>query len=487
MSERLETLADDPFNGRHPTSHERTAGLAWDASEQHGARLGISATRSRAIWRMASECGFARAVLDAGGGTGENALHVASLRETRTNIYGYDYNWSAMRVAAFIGKLFTLLCMGTFAVAMISEQGFAQQSYANLKQANDAYRAGQAALVHRDLASAQRDFAQVVRLAPQMEQGHSALGAVMVSRGQISDGIRELQRALAIQPNDDTAQLNLALAYVQTDLPQSALSLFAALEAHAREQGHELPSNVLVEYARSLVQVHQLGRAEAKLKAAVSLNPNNAVLRDDLGSLYAQQLQWANAQREFALAVRLQPDFAGAHMHLALAMRAQGEAGETMELLHASQLAPGDAMIALQLGNAFVAEGNDARAIQSFRHVLQLAPSSMDATYQLALALQRTNEANDAIPLFKKVVAAQPKNTAAMTNLGMALCQAQDATEAVPVLKRAVSLDPSNVTARENLAAAYVQLSQFDDAISDLRDAVKLAPNDPPLHYDLGV
>lgn len=392
-----------------------------------------------------------------------------------------------MCVAASTGKRFALLGAMVLAAAVLPWQVFAQVPYAKLKQADDAYHAGQAALAHRDLASAQRDFAQVVRLAPQAEQGHSALGAVMVSRGQIRDGIHELQRALSIQPKDHTAQLNLALAYAQIDSPNMALPLFAALEENARQQGHQLPSYVLTAYAHSLVQAHQLNRAEAEMKAAVSLDPHNAELRDELGSLYAQRLEWANAQREFELAVSLNPGLAAAHMHLGLSMRAQGKAGGTGEIAQAARLAADNPVIALELGNALVADGKDDQAIPIFRHELVLAPKEMDATYQLALALQRANNEKEAVALLKKVVAAEPKNTAAMTNLGMALCQVQDAKDAVPVLQRAVSLEPRNVTARENLAAAYVQLSQFDDAIRDLREAIKLAPRQPQLHYDLGL
>src|SRR3981081_3199737 len=36
LSERSGTLADDPFSGRHPTSHERLTGLPWDASYHDG-------------------------------------------------------------------------------------------------------------------------------------------------------------------------------------------------------------------------------------------------------------------------------------------------------------------------------------------------------------------------------------------------------------------------------------------------------------------
>jgi len=80
LSERSGTLADDPFGGRHPTSHERMAGQPWDASYRgdEPAPWDIGQLQS-AVVRLASQGGFAGAVLDAGCGTGENTLHLAAL------------------------------------------------------------------------------------------------------------------------------------------------------------------------------------------------------------------------------------------------------------------------------------------------------------------------------------------------------------------------------------------------------------------------
>jgi ubiquinone/menaquinone biosynthesis C-methylase UbiE len=79
MREQSGTFADDPFRGRRPTSHERMAGQPWDASYHHGPAPWDINRPQPAIVRLASEGGFAGAVLDAGCGTGENALHIASL------------------------------------------------------------------------------------------------------------------------------------------------------------------------------------------------------------------------------------------------------------------------------------------------------------------------------------------------------------------------------------------------------------------------
>src|SRR5438132_2819617 len=59
-------------------------------------RLGIFGQPQPAIVRLASEGGFAGAVLDAGCGTGENALHVASLG---LSVLGVDVAETALAIA----------------------------------------------------------------------------------------------------------------------------------------------------------------------------------------------------------------------------------------------------------------------------------------------------------------------------------------------------------------------------------------------------
>ncbi len=96
MSERSGTLADDPFGGRQPTSHERLTGVPWDASYDDGLAPWDIGRPQPALVRLASEGGFAGAVLDAGCGTGENALHLASLG---LSVLGVDVAETALAIA----------------------------------------------------------------------------------------------------------------------------------------------------------------------------------------------------------------------------------------------------------------------------------------------------------------------------------------------------------------------------------------------------
>jgi 2-polyprenyl-3-methyl-5-hydroxy-6-metoxy-1,4-benzoquinol methylase len=96
LSERSRTLADDPFRGRRPTSHERLAGQPWDASYRDGPAPWDIGQPQPAVLRLASEGGFTGAVLDAGCGTGENALHIASLG---LSVLGVDVAETALAMA----------------------------------------------------------------------------------------------------------------------------------------------------------------------------------------------------------------------------------------------------------------------------------------------------------------------------------------------------------------------------------------------------
>jgi SAM-dependent methyltransferase len=83
-------------SGRQPTSHERAAGQPWDASYLDGPAPWDIGQPQPAIARLAGEGAFTGAVLDAGCGTGENALHIAARGQ---HVLGVDVAETAVSIA----------------------------------------------------------------------------------------------------------------------------------------------------------------------------------------------------------------------------------------------------------------------------------------------------------------------------------------------------------------------------------------------------
>jgi SAM-dependent methyltransferase len=84
------------YGGRRATSHERLTGRPWDDSYKDGPAPWDIGRPQPAVVRLASEGALAGPVLDAGCGTGENALHIAS---AGLQVLGVDVAETALSVA----------------------------------------------------------------------------------------------------------------------------------------------------------------------------------------------------------------------------------------------------------------------------------------------------------------------------------------------------------------------------------------------------
>src|SRR6516162_8136888 len=96
LAEELRDQTGQRIGSRQPTSHERFTGQPWDASYADGPAPWDIGRPQPAIVRVASEGGLTGPVLDAGCGTGENALHVASLGLA---VLGVDVAETALAIA----------------------------------------------------------------------------------------------------------------------------------------------------------------------------------------------------------------------------------------------------------------------------------------------------------------------------------------------------------------------------------------------------
>jgi protein O-GlcNAc transferase len=318
---------------------------------------------------------------------------------------------------ALLSRLVGALLVSTLFAASLAAS---DDPRGRLKSADAAFHARYAAEQSGDLAAARKQFEKVVLLAPDMAEGHTALGSVLVQLGQYRPAIHELVRALTLKAGDRTAQINLAVAYEQLGDHEKSLALFRSLDRSAAP----LPVTAVILYVRALAATRQTELAIAKTQSALAGAPENPALHDMLGSLEAQQEKWNDALSQFQEAVRLDPNFGEAHLHLGLALTMQQRPSEALnELRIAAELSPQSAFIQIEFAKALLAGGESTKAITVLQRALVLDPSSRDAKYQLALAFQGSGDEQHAIPFFQDVVAADPNDAPALTNLGLALVQ----------------------------------------------------------------
>src|ERR1700722_5000009 len=184
-------------------------------------------------------------------------------------------------------------------------------------------------LHHSAYSSALTVFQYASGKYPRAARLQVGLGVALYSSGQYAKAVEALCRAVDLDPGDTKALDFLGGMYdVSPELSREVtkrLARFAEL----------YPNNASANYyyalsLRKRTLTPELndadGKVESLLKKAVALRPDFGDAHFQLGLLYSDKRQTANAVREFEEAIRLRPDLRAAHYRLAQLYAEQGKA-----------------------------------------------------------------------------------------------------------------------------------------------------------------
>ena len=193
------------------------------------------------------------------------------------------------------------------------------------KQADVAFRDGFCGTRGREPGSgAERNLPKSFDWQPQIAEGHEALGTVLVELGKPLEGAREFEAAAKLKPGDDGIETNLALAYSQAGEPAKAIPHFDSGAEPVAAAGARSPSTrrsttpMVVRWPQPASRT----RRRSQFVAEESLTGPRADLEDAIGTLYAQQAKWQEAQERFEHAIALDGSFVRARIHLGVLYRA---------------------------------------------------------------------------------------------------------------------------------------------------------------------
>ena len=187
---------------------------------------------------------------------------------------------------------------------------------------------GSELLLHQTLEPAIEVFRQAAGRYPNSARLAIGLGIALYSRGLYDEAVKSLLRAADLGPSDPRSYLFLSKAYDSS--PSQADDVIQRFRRFSELQ----PSNARAAYyyAMSLwkgrraqdpsLDLHQI---ESLLRKALSLDPKLAEAHLQLGNLYSDQTQYAEAIPQYVKALENNPDIADAHYRLGQAYVHTGE------------------------------------------------------------------------------------------------------------------------------------------------------------------
>ncbi|HMC62948.1 MAG TPA: tetratricopeptide repeat protein, partial [Candidatus Solibacter sp.] len=178
-----------------------------------------------------------------------------------------------------------------------------------------------------------------------------------------------------------------------------------------------------------------------------------AAHHDQRGVAAAQSGDLTAAIQQFQAALRLEPAFAEALYHLALAYERGGRTDD---------------------------------AISAYEEVLRLHPDLVEARYMLAECCAKRGDFEGELRLLSEVVARKPEFAEARYNYGLALTKQNRGTEALQQLRAAAKLNPANPKIAMALGVALAD-RDARQAVEVLRSAVRLEAANAETHYNLAL
>jgi serine/threonine-protein kinase len=161
----------------------------------------------------------------------------------------------------------------------------------------------------RRYAEAASQFRRVVELLPDHASAHASLGTALMSLGQEPEAEVEFKKSLALAP-DYAALANLGVMYYrQKRFAESATMTEQALQLNDKD--YRLWNNLAIAYewlGQPEKAKNAFSRELARLEQIVVLKSQDAVVRANLGVMYAQQGQRKRALPHLEAALALSPD-----------------------------------------------------------------------------------------------------------------------------------------------------------------------------------
>ncbi|HSZ09336.1 MAG TPA: winged helix-turn-helix domain-containing protein [Steroidobacteraceae bacterium] len=181
---------------------------------------------------------------------------------------------------------------------------------------------------------------------------------------------------------------------------------------------------------------------------------------------------WAAAEKQYQLAINLNPGYAVAHHWYAWHLLVLGKKAEGMfEIRKAENLDPLSLIIRSDVADALSALHLFDESIQQSRKTLALDPNFAVGHFQLAEALVQQHQYDAAIAEFQQAIALSGHLAAFDANLAHAYAVSGQKSEALKIAKRMETGPNLNPSANASIALIYVGLGDLDQAMAWLNKA----------------
>lgn len=217
-------------------------------------------------------------------------------------------------------------------------------------------------------------------------------------------------------------------------------------------------------------------KAASLAAAAVLLDGNCAEARTSLAHVKAtQDWDWAGAEREFLLAIELDPSYATTHHWYAVSCLVPlGRVDEALdEMLLAQSLDPVSAIVARDLAMVHVYRKDFDAALEQCDHAIALNPHFSPAYWALGFTQEQREDFDEAAAAFHRAIALSPQSPRMQAGLARTLALAGKRALALGLLKKIEAAAKQRYVSPFEFAVVHLALGDEDAGFRWLTKAAR--------------
>jgi tetratricopeptide (TPR) repeat protein len=321
-------------------------------------------------------------------------------------------------------------------------------------------------------------FQQGLKLNPKSTGIRNDLGNLYVVQGKIDLAEKEFREVVHLDPTDSDGNYNLSLVLLAKKQPTEAIACLQRIHPQT------IASRVTL--TRAFLEA---GRTAEGLKTAKNLsdqNKGNVQVHFTLGVLLVAEKQPRAARLELEQANVLQPQaFEILHKLGEAYLRDGDHAKAELVLNRALKLKPDSPETLYLLAQVYTEEQKPVDALDLLVRGHKLAPEDTDIIYLLARVSMSQNYYEDSIPLLESGLKLAPKRADLLAALGESYFMSGRVDKAIEEFKQLIDLDPS-ARSYAFLGLCYLQLGRFDEARKYFQEGLKKDSRNPTCLFDMG-
>ena len=364
-------------------------------------------------------------------------------------------------------------------------------------EAKSHYDAGIAAKQAKDLPKATAELKQAIGLDDDYTDAHWALAWVYAAQGDKTDAAAQFSEVIRLAPDTDNGRAaKEALARLGVSppaTPTAPAATPAAAPAAKYDPVREIadcnraiaatPDDAMTYCRRGTAYcyLHAFDLAIPDFNKAITLKADLPEAHYGRGRAFAEGRQdFDTAVTEFTAAIGMKPDYAEAYSSRGAAIaRGTGDFDRAVaDCAKAIQLKPNVANAWYCRGLCFAAKQDWDSAIADYSKAIALDPNFAEAFDRRGTACwEGKHDFHRGIADHTAAIKLRPNVAEFYTNRGTAYDETHDYDNAVTDLTKAIELEPKNAVAYNNRGAAYHRAREYERALSDFTEAVRLEPN----------